>query len=54
MSSCDRLLFPISDTQGRVVGFSGRAIHPENDIHVKYLVTPIYTKGELRIIIIAS
>lgn len=44
----DRLLFPISDTQGRVVGFSGRAIHPENDIkYVNTSVTPIYTKGEL-------
>ena len=41
----DRLVFPVIDTSGRVIGFSGRAL---GESHAKYLNskdTPVFTKG---------
>ncbi len=43
----DRLMFPIHDARGRIVGFGGRAL---GDARAKYLNspdTPIFHKGEL-------
>lgn len=43
----NRLIFPIQDKRGRVVGFGGRAM---GDVEPKYLnspETPIFTKGKL-------
>jgi len=45
----DRLIFPICDTAGRVVGFSGRALHEADDTP-KYLNspdTPIFNKSRI-------
>jgi DNA primase len=45
----DRLMFPIQDAQGRVIGFSGRAM-AEDDKGPKYLntpETPIFHKGSI-------
>lgn len=45
----DRLVFPVADTQGRVVAFSGRILHP-NDKAPKYVNSPeteLYKKSEL-------
>ncbi len=44
----DRLIFPIFDIRGRIVGFGGRAI--DNNISPKYINTPetsIFRKGNL-------
>lgn len=44
----NRLMFPIRDTQGRVVAFTGRALDPEDP--AKYLnspETPLYHKSDL-------
>jgi DNA primase len=44
----DRLIFPLSDQNGEVVGFSGRALSPETE--PKYLNSPdtaLFTKSEL-------
>lgn len=45
----DRVIFPISDTEGRVVGFGGRVLNDE-DSRPKYLnspETPVYKKGNI-------
>lgn len=45
----DRVIFPISDTEGRVVGFGGRVLNDE-DSRPKYLnspETPVYKKGDI-------
>lgn len=45
----DRIVFPMRDTQGRVVAFSGRILHP-SDAAPKYLNSPeteLYKKSEL-------
>jgi DNA primase len=44
----DRVMFPISDLRGRVVGFGGRAL--EKDVPAKYLnspETPLFHKGAM-------
>lgn len=44
----DRLLFPIFNVSGRVIGFGGRAL--DDSVHPKYLnspETPIFKKGEV-------
>ncbi|MEX0932311.1 MAG: toprim domain-containing protein, partial [Parcubacteria group bacterium] len=44
----NRLIFPLKDTGGRVVGFSGRSL--SKDVEPKYLNspdTPLFTKSEL-------
>lgn len=44
----NRIMFPLWDSEGRVVGFSGR-IYERNDTNAKYLnspETPIFTKGD--------
>ncbi len=44
----DRVIFPITDLKGRIVGFGGRAL--EKDIQAKYLnspETPLFHKGAL-------
>ena len=46
----DRVVFPICDARGRVVGFGGRVIGPDQDGRPKYLNTPdcaIFHKGTL-------
>ena len=45
----DRIMFPMADTQGRIVAFSGRLLHP-NDKAPKYVNSPetdLYKKSEL-------
>ncbi|MAQ18123.1 MAG: DNA primase [Sandaracinus sp.] len=51
-----RLMFPVSDSQGRIVAFSGRALPPapgsgdEQEAPAKYINSPegpLYTKGKL-------
>lgn len=45
----DRIVFPVYDSQGRVVAFSGRILHP-NDKAPKYVNSPeteLYKKSEL-------
>ncbi|MCF7763874.1 MAG: DNA primase [Verrucomicrobia bacterium] len=45
----DRLMFPISDEQGRVIGFSGRVLKG-NEKTAKYVntpETPLFTKGKV-------
>jgi len=45
----DRIMFPISDSSGRVVGFSGRALNPD-DKSPKYLNSPetvLFNKSEV-------
>lgn len=45
----DRIVFPMSESSGRVVAFSGRILHP-NDKSPKYVNTPetdLYKKSEL-------
>ncbi|MFT5831703.1 MAG: DNA primase [Candidatus Paceibacteria bacterium] len=45
----DRIVFPMSDTSGKVVAFSGRILHP-NDKAPKYVnspETPLYKKSDL-------
>jgi DNA primase catalytic core len=44
----DRIVFPIREADGRVVGFTGRAVDPNEDI--RYMLTsntPIYQKSEV-------
>ncbi|MDI4665612.1 DNA primase [Xanthobacter autotrophicus] len=44
----DRVMFPITDLKGRIVGFGGRAL--EKDVPAKYLnspETPLFHKGSL-------
>jgi DNA primase catalytic core len=44
----DRIVFPIKEADGRVVGFTGRAVSPDEDI--RYMLTsntPIYQKSEV-------
>ncbi|HYW61789.1 MAG TPA: DNA primase [Bradyrhizobium sp.] len=43
----DRVMFPITDSRGRVIAFGGRAL--EKDAHAKYLnspETPLFHKGD--------
>lgn len=44
-----RLIFPISDDQGRVIGFSGRVLDPEAKAakYVNSPETPLFTKGKV-------
>jgi DNA primase len=42
-----RLIFPIRDLQGRVVGFGGRALGDEQPKYLNSPETPIYSKGNL-------
>jgi DNA primase len=45
----DRIIFPISDTEGRVVGFGGRILNDAEE-RPKYLnspETPVYKKGDI-------
>ncbi|MBI4378190.1 MAG: DNA primase [Nitrospinae bacterium] len=45
----DRVIFPISDSEGNVVGFGGRVLHDEEQ-RPKYLnspETPVYKKGDI-------
>ncbi len=44
----DRVMFPITDLKGRIVGFGGRAL--EKDVQAKYLNSPettLFHKGSL-------
>jgi DNA primase len=41
-----RLLFPVRDTQGRVVAFGGRALGPEEPKYLNSPETPLYVKGQ--------
>ncbi len=45
----DRIMFPISDTGGRIIAFSGRILHQvDGDVQGKYInspETPIFKKG---------
>jgi DNA primase len=44
----DRVMFPISDTGGRVIAFSGRILHDDGSAMGKYInspETPIFKKG---------
>jgi len=46
----DRILFPIADVRGRVVGFGGRAMPGAPDDTPKYVnspETPVYRKGQI-------
>lgn len=40
-----RLIFPIFDSQGRIVGFGGRALGEEEPKYLNSPETPIYSKG---------
>lgn len=45
-----RLMFPLKDPRGNVVGFAGRTIPPDTDKEAKYInttETPIYIKGNM-------
>jgi DNA primase len=41
-----RLLFPIADTQGRVIAFGGRALAGEEPKYLNSPETPLYQKGQ--------
>ncbi|PYO38025.1 MAG: DNA primase, partial [Candidatus Rokuibacteriota bacterium] len=41
-----RLLFPIRDSQGRVIGFGGRALAGEEPKYLNSPETPLYVKGQ--------
>ena len=41
----NRLIFPIADFKGRVVGFGGRAIEAEEPKYMNSPDSPVYTKG---------
>src|SRR5512145_131608 len=41
-----RLIFPIADTQGRVIGFGGRALAGEEPKYLNSPETPLYQKGQ--------
>jgi len=41
-----RLLFPITDTQGRVIAFGGRALAGEEPKYLNSPETPLYQKGQ--------
>ncbi len=44
----DRVMFPINDTGGRVIAFSGRILHDDGSVMGKYInspETPIFKKG---------
>jgi DNA primase len=43
-----RIIFPLADTSGKVVGFSGRAVSPdENPKYLNSPDTPVFNKSEL-------
>ena len=41
----NRLMFPITDVRGRVVGFGGRALDDQQPKYLNSPETPLYTKG---------
>ena len=45
----DRVMFPISDASGRVVGFSGRILHPDDKApkYVNSPESPLFNKSEI-------
>ncbi len=43
----NRVIFPIHDASGRVVGFGGRALQGEEPKYLNSPETPIYTKGKI-------
>ena len=44
----DRIMFPIQDTNGKIVGFSGRIYkHDDTSKYINTKETPIFKKGEL-------
>lgn len=43
----DRLMIPIMDSQGRVVGFGGRTLHNEEPKYLNSPETPLFNKGQL-------
>ena len=44
----DRVMFPIADAQGRIVGFGGRALDPNQPAkYVNSPETPLFSKGRL-------
>lgn len=40
----DRIIFPISDEKGRILGFAGRALHGEEPKYLNSPETPVYKK----------
>ena len=45
-----RLLFPLADARGRVVGFQARKLHEDAPLHAKYVNSPegeLFRKGDL-------
>ena len=42
-----RLIFPISDLQGRVIAFGGRSLGPEEPKYLNSPETPLYVKGQM-------
>src|SRR5438552_4538410 len=45
-----RLLFPLADARGRVVGFQARKLHDDDPLHAKYVNSPegeLFRKGDL-------
>src|SRR3972149_6777599 len=42
-----RLIFPISDLQGRVIAFGGRSLGPEDPKYLNSPETPLYVKGQM-------
>lgn len=44
----DRVIFPITNPQGHIVGFSGRTLNPKETIkYINSPETPVFKKGEL-------
>ncbi len=43
----DRVIFPLLDAQGRVVGFAGRALRDEEPKYLNTRATPLFEKGHL-------
>ena len=41
-----RLIFPIADTQGRVIAFGGRGLAGEEPKYLNSPETPLYQKGQ--------
>src|ERR671931_2778095 len=45
-----RLLFPLADARGRVLGFQARKLHEDDPLHAKYVNSPeseLFRKGDL-------
>ncbi len=43
----DRVVFPIRDASGRLIGFGGRALDPEAPKYLNTPETPLYRKGQV-------